>query len=538
MAAVREATVAQVGDLQDDQMKAVKVGETDVLLSRLDGQFYAIGATCPHQGGPLAEGVLRGDHVMCPWHHSCFRLTTGELLEPPALDPVPRYTVRVDGTSVIVRVHDAQQDGTQQVSTGVRAAQIGAAGAARDTRVFAILGGGAAGYAAADLLRSEGFAGRVVLITREQDLPYDRTVLSKDFLAGTAQADSLPLRDEQYYADRGIETMRGREVGSVDPTQRLITFAGGESMTYSTLLLATGSEPHTLAGPGADLQNLFYLRSMADAKRIVERAGAVKEAVVIGASFIGMETAASLTTRGLHVTVVAPQSTPFEQTLGTQVGSTVRAIHAEKGVTFRLGRQVARLEGSGTVEAVVLDSGERLPAELVIAGLGVRPATSYLQGVPLLKDGSVLVDSTMLVTQGLYAAGDIATFPLHGTGELARVEHWRVAEQHGRTAARAMLGLSASYNEMPFFWTQQFDTPINYVGRSNGWNDIFIWGEISKREFVAFYIKDTRVAAASGIGRDRDMAAIEELLWTDRMPAPDTLRGKEQDLAALVERGR
>jgi NADPH-dependent 2,4-dienoyl-CoA reductase/sulfur reductase-like enzyme/nitrite reductase/ring-hydroxylating ferredoxin subunit len=522
---LREESVAKVGDLGDGQMKAVKVGETDVLLSRLNGQFYAIGATCTHQGAPLADGLLHGDTVMCPWHHSCFRVTTGECLEPPALDAEPRYTVRLDGESVIVGVDDGK--GAEQGATDGKREQT------RDTRVFAILGGGAAGYSAAAVLRDQGFAGRVMMITREDDLPYDRTMLSKEYLSGNAD-EATPLRDETYYKDHHVETVTGDEVASVDPQGRSIAFAGGKTLHYDTLLLATGGEPRALPVPGADLTNVFYLRSKHDGERLVERATQAKTAVVIGASFIGMEAAASLTNRGLKVTVVAPEAVPFEKILGAEVGNAIRKMHEEKGVTFYLGHQVDRLDGHDSVDAVILDNGERLPAELVVAGLGIKLVTSYLQGVALEKDGSVMVDRTMKVMDGLFAAGDIATFPLRGTGETARVEHWRVAEQQGKAAARGMLGIGDGYGEVPFFWSNQFDLALTYVGYATGWDEVFYWGDVSSYEFVAFYVKNGRVAAAAGNYRDRDIMAIEQLLWTDRMPGPDALRGKEQDLTALL----
>jgi NADPH-dependent 2,4-dienoyl-CoA reductase/sulfur reductase-like enzyme len=371
------------------------------------------------------------------------------------------------------------------------------------------------------------------MITREEDLPYDRTMLSKEYMAGNA-AEAAPLRDAQHYKDLRIETKRSSAVESVDPVQRSITITGGKPLHYDSLLLATGGEARTLRVPGASLGNVYYLRSKHDGERLVARAKQAKTAVVIGASFIGMEVAASLTNRGLKVTVVAPELVPFERILGAEIGNAIRKMHEEKGVTFYLGRQVDRLDGHDIVGAVILDSGERLPADMVVAGLGVKPATSYLRGVQLEKDGSVKVDRTMKVMDGLYAAGDITTFPLHGTGEPARVEHWRVAEQQGRAAARGMLGTGEGYTEVPFFWSNQFDLALTYVGHAAGWDEEFYWGDVKAYEFVAFYVKDGRVAAAAGNYRDRDIMAIEQLLWTDRMPSPEALRGKEQDLAALL----
>ena len=269
-------------------------------------------------------------------------------------------------------------------------------------------------------------------------------------------------------------------------------------------------------------------RIIADATRIIEAAGQGSRAVVVGAGFIGMEAAYSLTKRGLKVTVVAPGSVPFQRQLGPEVGRVIQQVFEEQGVAFRLGARVARLEGDGKVRTVVLDSGEKLPADLVVAGLGVKPATDFLQGVPRHADGSVTVDKYLRVADGLYAAGDIARFPDWRSGAMIRIEHWRLAQQHGRAAARNMLGKGVEFRGVPFFWSELFQLMPQYVGYAASWDEVIIHGDLAARNFVAFYAQGNRVLAAVGLEHGAQMAAIAELLRLDKLPAADELR---RDLA-------
>jgi apoptosis-inducing factor 3 len=526
-----EAVVAKVSDLADGDMKEVMVGETKVLLTRIKGKFHAIGGECSHYGGPLAEGSLSGERVVCPWHQANFNVVSGDLLEPPALDALARLEVRVAGDQVIVRLPEE--------GAGPHPPSMCRCQRAADGRTFVILGAGAAGNMAAQTLREDGFQGRILMITRESRLPYDRPNLSKGYLSGAADADSLPLRGEDFYRDHDIEVLLGREVAQVEAAAKTISFTDGASLAYDALLLATGGAARSLEVQGAQLANVFTLRSAADAEAIIAAAGQATRAVVVGASFIGMETAASLTKRGLQVTVVGPGAIPFTNTLGPEIGAMLIELHQEHGVSFRMGERVARLEGAQRVETVVLDSGKRLAADLVLTGVGIRPATEFLQGVPLNPDGSVSVDRHLRVSEGLYAAGDLARFPDWRTGEDIRIEHWRLAEQHGRVAAHNMAGQPVEFRGVPFFWTEQFDLNLQYVGYTAAWDEIIFHGELKARKFLAFYIKGDRVLAAAGLDYDRQMTAIAELMRLERMPAPAELRLGPVDLAArLREAGK
>src|SRR5215813_1319309 len=344
----KEATIIKSTELAEGKMKQVSAGGTDILLAHVKSKYHAVGAYCPHYGASLVEGVLNGERVVCPLHHSCFNVTTGDLQEPPALDSLPCYEVKLQNDQVIVRVPDNTTDRRKPEMTK------------RDPdneRLFVIAGGGAAGYVAAQTLREDEFTGRIVLITRDKQLPYDRPNLSKDYLQGNAQPEWMPLRSPEFYAEFGIEVLQEKEIARIDAEKRTITFTEGNSLLYDSLLLATGGTPNHLNIPGSDLKNIFMLRSFDDADAIIQAAQPDSRAVVIGASFIGMEAAAGLTQRKLSVTVVAPGKVPFEKTLGVEIGKLIQQEHETHGVQFSLGASVTRFEGDDAVKAVVLDSG-------------------------------------------------------------------------------------------------------------------------------------------------------------------------------------
>ena len=521
-----EFPLGNTSDLSDGEMKEISVGQTKILLARVGDDFHAVSPTCPHYGAPLVEGTLCGTRVMCPWHHACFNVTTGDLEEPPALDALESYRVRVHDGRVYATLPAEQQDR--------RTPSLARHDPNADGRRFVIIGGGAAGYAAAQTLREDGFRGRVVMITREDRAPYDRPNLSKDYLQGHAEPAWMPLRPDEFYDACDIELVCNKEVTRVDPHSKTITFDSGESQTYDALLVATGGESRKLNIPGGDLQNVRVLRSFADADSIMEVASRSKRAVVVGASFIGMEVAHSLAARGLEVTVVAPSGEPFERTLGPAIGALIRRLHESHNVQFKLGSIVHRFEGRAHVQAVLLESGERLETDLVVAGVGVHPITSFLDGVKLHDDGGVIVDLHLRAAEDLYAAGDIACYPDRRTGESVRIEHWRTAQQQGRVAAHNMMGRNIPFDGVPFFWTRQFDAGLIYVGHAPAWDEIIYQGEVSSCDFLAFYLKDERVLAVAGMNRERDMAAVEELFRLDRMPPPARLKERATDFVALL----
>lgn len=522
-----EAIVANVDDLQDGEKQLAKVGETEILLIRHQGKYLAIGAHCTHYKAPLVEGALSGDRIICPWHNAYFNITTGDQQEPPGLDSLPRYEVKIDGDKVIVSVPED--------AAPTRTPPMAKYDANVDSRTFVILGAGAAGAHAAETLRVANFQGRIIMATQDDCLPYDRTWLSKDYFNGKASKEQMPLRSAEFYQNHDIEVWLNKTAVRVDAQTKTIQFVDSDLLHYDALLLATGGKPRQLEVSGADLQNVFMLRSFSDCDRILEAAKTAAHAVIIGSSFIGMEAAAGLAQKGINVTVISPDSVPFEKTLGQEIGNVFQQVHEEQGVSFQLGRKVDRLEGDGKVAAAILDNGDRLPADMVIVGIGVQPATEFIDGVEHHpKDHSILVNDYLQAADGLYAAGDIARYPDWRTDETTRVEHWRIAAQQGRIAAHNMAGRSTKFRAVPVFWTMQFKFPLRYVGHADQWDELIIDGDLQQRQFIAFYVKDNQILAAATSQRDTETAAINELMRLDRLPTPDELRTGKIDLVEYL----
>jgi apoptosis-inducing factor 3 len=528
-----EKIVATVDDLQDGEKRQVKVGETEVLLARIDGTFYATGAFCTHYQAPLAEGILSGEQIVCPWHTAHFNLKTGQQQEPPGLDSLSCYAVRIDGKNVIVQV--------PADPTGQQTPAMAAYDPNQDSRTFVILGAGAAGVHAAETLRVAGYQGRVIMVTADDRLPYDCTWLSKDYLTGKVSAEKMPLRSAEFYGEHDIEIWLSKPATQVNTATKTIAFQDGEQLSYDALLVAVGGRPRSLEVPGATLENVLTLRSFDDADRILAAAKQATHAIVVGSSFIGMEAAAGLTQQGVKVTVVSPDSLPFQKILGDQIGQAFQQVHQENGVGFQWQRQIDRIEGNGKVEAVTLNDGTRLAADLVVVGVGVQPATELLEGVALHpQDKSVVVDQYLHAAEDFYAAGDIARYPDDRTHELMRVEHWRVAAQQGRIAAYNMVGQPTPFKTVPIFWTMQFGFPLRYVGHAEQWDEVIVDGNLhgsaADRQFIVFYVKDNRVLAAATSKRDAETAALTELLRLDRMPSPDQLRDGKINLLEYLDK--
>jgi NADPH-dependent 2,4-dienoyl-CoA reductase/sulfur reductase-like enzyme/nitrite reductase/ring-hydroxylating ferredoxin subunit len=487
-----------VNDLADGAMILGHIGEEGVLLARRGEEFFAIGAQCTHYSGPLADGLLVDDTVRCPWHHACFSLRTGEALRAPALSPVACWAVEVRGGEVFV-----------QSKREAPAAKEGPTTGSDQPRNIVIVGGGAAGFAAAQMLRREGYDGGIVMLSEDDAPPVDRPNLSKDYLAGTAPEDWIPLRPDTFYADQHIDLRRRRRVTQIDTAAHTVALDDGSALPYDRLLLATGAEPVRLPLPGMDLPHVRTLRSLADSRAIIEIATEARRAVVLGASFIGLEVAASLRTRGIEVHVVAPERHPMERVLGAEMGDFVRRLHEEHGVIFHLEETAVRIDA----ERVELKSGRTLAAELVVAGVGVRPRLELAAATGLALDNGVLVDAYLETSApGIFAVGDIARWPDPHSGAAIRVEHWVVAQRQGQTAARNMLGQRERFDAVPFFWSQHYDVPINYVGHAESWDALTIDGDIAAKDAVVRYKRNGRVLAIASIYRDVDSLLAEVAL--------------------------
>jgi apoptosis-inducing factor 3 len=462
-----------------------------ILLARAGDELFAVSATCPHYGAPLNDGLQVGQTVRCPWHHARFDLRTGAPACAPALKPLTCYAVERSGNTVRVT-------GKRQVP--------GPAPAVGPSQVV-IIGAGAAGHSAAETLRREGYQGPVTVIGADESAPYDRPNLSKDYLAGNAPEEWIPLRDRDFYAEQKIELRTGVRATAIDVAARAVVLSDGTRVRYEALLLATGAEPVRLTIPGGGLPHVHTLRTLADSRAIIARAQTARRAVVLGASFIGLEVAASLRARGLEVHVVAPEARPLERVMGPEVGDFVRALHEARGVIFHMGQVATSINAE---RVLTLQNGEVLPADLVVAGIGVRPVLTIAESAGLALDGGVKVNAWLETSvPGIWAAGDIARWPDPRTGQSIRVEHWVVAQRQGQTAARNMLGRREKFEAVPFFWSTHYDVTFNYVGHAQTWDSIETDGSLAERDCTLRYKQRGRTVAVLTVGRDAESLRLE-----------------------------
>lgn len=480
------------GELIDGKLLG-HVGDQEVVLVRTSDEIFAVDAHCSHYHGPLAEGLVVGNSIRCPWHHACFDVRTGEATRAPALSALACWSVEQRDGKVFVR------EKYQQVKASSRTWP-------ELPEKVVIVGGGAAGFAAAEMLRRLDFRGSIVMLSQDAAAPVDRPNLSKDYLAGSAPEDWVPLRPHDYYGEAGIELHLNADVTSIDPLARKVVTAAGEAFGYDRLLLATGAEPVRLAIPGATQPHVHTLRSLADCRAIIADAKGARRALVIGASFIGLEVAAALRMRAIEVHVVAPERIPMERILGAAMGGFVRALHEEHGVVFHLEETVAAIDG----RRVTLASGKALEVDFVVVGIGVRPRLAVAEAAGLTIDRGVVVNAHLETSvSGIYAAGDIARWPDPHSGANIRVEHWVVAQRQGQTAARNMLGAREKFDAVPFFWSQHYDVPINYVGHAEQWDEVTVDGDISAKDCLLRYKRGGHVLAVASIFRDVESLRAE-----------------------------
>ncbi len=462
-----------------------------VMLVRRGDRFFATGATCTHYGGPLAEGLVVGETIRCPWHHACFDLNSGDVLGAPALNPIPCFEVKRRG---------------ELLSVGARKTPSRPIVKRGAPKSVVVIGVGAAGAWAVDTLRMAGDAGPLALIGAEDPGPVDRPNLSKDYLAGKAPEEWIPLRDANYYKALKVEFIANDAATALDVEAKRITLKSGRKGTYDCLLIATGAEPIRLSIPGADLPHVHTLRTLADSRAIATHAKSSNRVVVIGASFIGLEVAASLRAREMEVYVVAPEALPLARVMGEEIGRFVTRLHEDKGVHFLLGRKPASI----AADAVTLDNGQQLSADLVVMGIGVRPRVALAEAAGLDCDTGVIVDEFLRTSApGVFAAGDVARFPYAPAGASARIEHWVHAQRMGQAAARNMLGWNRAFRAVPFFWSAHYDVTLAYVGHASEWDSIDLNGDLEAREATVTYRRAGAVVAVVTVGRDRQNLVIE-----------------------------
>jgi NADPH-dependent 2,4-dienoyl-CoA reductase/sulfur reductase-like enzyme/nitrite reductase/ring-hydroxylating ferredoxin subunit len=517
------AAGVKVSDVPDEGTLLGHAQGEPVVMVRSRGELFAVGATCSHYGGPLAEGIVAEGTIRCPWHHAAFDLGTGESLRPPALKDLTCWKVEVrDGVARVPAKHVAGPDGFSLApeTAGHRASDRPTVGRRSDwPESVVILGGGAAGECAAETLRREGYDRPIVILEAGPDAPVDRPNLSKDYLAGTAPEDWIPLRPESFYREHGIELVLGRRAVSLDAHERRILLDDGSARSFGALLIATGATPVRLEFADTG-QTVHYLRTLADSRSIVEAARRATNAVVIGGSFIGLEVAASLRARQLPVTVVAPEWHPMERVLGAELGDFILGLHRDHGVDFRLGQTASAVSD----RRVMTSQHDQLRADLVVAGIGVRPNVELAERAGLTIDRGVLVDDYLETSvPGVFAAGDVARYPDRITGERIRVEHWVVAQRQGQAAARNILGARERFDSVPFFWSQHYDVTIRYVGHAEHWDEVAIDGDLAARDATVTYRRGGRVLATAAVGRDRAaLRAEHELESILAQPAPVT----------------
>ncbi|KAM0746011.1 FAD/NAD(P)-binding domain-containing protein [Meredithblackwellia eburnea MCA 4105] len=531
--------VAGIGDLQDGSMKEVPFPDSDsqtkILLSKVSGKYYATSNKCTHYGAPLVKGVITASgRVVCPWHGACFNACTGDIEDAPGLNNLQKFVVETEGDSVFVLANPADVANSRppaSVSIEVEST--------KDNGVL-IVGGGAGAAHAIEGLREAGYAGKIKVLSKEMHLPIDRTKLSKALIT---DAGKIALRNDDFYKTLGAEFVFDTEVTSVDFASNTV-LAGSTKFPYSHLILSPGATPNRIPVDGSKLDNIFVLRTVEDAKAIDAALGhdenVKKNVVIVGSSFIGMETALACSKRG-KVSVVGMENTPFELILGKEVGEGIRKHHEAQGTKFYLPASLSHFEPSSTspnaVGSVVLKDGPTLPADLVVMGVGVRPATSFLKesGIDVEKDGGVVVDQNLRlkgVKQGnVFAIGDIAKFPDHVTGQITRVEHWNVASNHGRSVAKTIAGKSDVYSKVAVFWSAQ-GQQLRYAGtgRAKEWKDVHIVGDASALKFVAYYYGksfDNEIVAVASMQNDPVAAHVSELFALGKMlSAADIKAGK------------
>ncbi|XP_053329599.1 apoptosis-inducing factor 3 isoform X2 [Spea bombifrons] len=506
-----EASVCHVKDLENGQMREVDLGSGKALLIKQNGEYYAMGHKCPHYGAPLVKGVLSRGRIRCPWHGACFNIATGDIEDFPGLDGLPKFQVKVEKERVYIRA--SKQALQSQRRTKVMAKCIALSNYSTAITNILIIGAGPAGLVCAETLRQEGFSDRIVMCTSEKYLPYDRSKLSKSM---DSQAEQIFLRSKEFFHTYDIEVLTETQVVNVDTKNKMVVFKDGFRMEYNKLLIATGSTPKTLTCKGKELDNVFTLRTPEDANRVVKLASS-KNAVIVGASFLGMEVAAYLCEKAHSVSVVELENIPFKKFLGEKVGHAIMKLFENNRVKFYMQTEVSELrEQEGKLKEVVLKSGKVLRADVCVIGIGASPTTGFLKqsGITIDSRGFIPVNKMMQTNvPGVFAAGDVVTFPLaFRNNKKVNVPHWQMAHTQGRIAALNMLAQGTEINTVPYLWTAMFGKSIRFAGHGEGFDDVIIQGDIEELKFVAFYTRNEEVIAVASINYDPIVSKVAEVM--------------------------
>ncbi|KAF8313109.1 hypothetical protein DL93DRAFT_2081481 [Clavulina sp. PMI_390] len=534
MASTQTIAVCDASELKDGQMKQVDFGDGKVLLSKIGNDIHATSAFCTHYGAPLAKGVLTSSgRVTCPWHGACFNVCTGDIEDAPAPSALHSFSARVESSDgkVYVTADPSLTVSANKSRSPAPTISINETISSVDNGGVVIVGGGAGGLATIIGLRESGYKGSITLISAEPHAPIDRTKLSKALLTDTAKLEwySAAKLREQF----GVDLRTGARVSGVDFSTKTVQLegSGAEKVRYDRLVLATGAVPRRLPIPGASLPHVHVLRSVDDTKQLDAVLKEGKRLVVVGSSFIGMELVVAAAGRKMAgIDVIGMTKEPFEAILGEKVGKALRKFHESKGVTFYGSAKCTSIDSTSvTIEA----GGEQivLDADVVVMAVGVAPATDFLkeglsaQKVELLKDGSLKVDEFLRAKglDGVYAIGDIATFPEPVEGNSVRIEHWNVAQNHGRAVASGIAGRPLAFNKVPVFWSAQ-GQQLRYVGHAVGFDDIFIQGDVDAMKFIAYYLKGDKVLAVASMQSDPVAMKASELMRMGKMPSAEKIK--------------
>ncbi|KAL5504066.1 AIF1 [Sanghuangporus vaninii] len=523
--------VLSESELKDGELKEVAFGdEGKILLSRIGDKIHATSAFCTHYGAPLSKGVLTADgRVVCPWHGACFNVCTGDIEDAPALDGLHSFKAVVKDGKIQVTA-DPKRTLKDNKS---RPLAITTEATAASGNGVVIVGGGAGAIHTVESLRENGYKGNITIISAERYAPIDRTKMSKALIHDPSKLEWRSAADLKIKYNTNLRI--GTTVTYVDTESKTVTLDTKETLAYDSLVLAPGGTPRRLPIEGANLGNIFTLRHAEDAKAIDAAAQKGKRVVVIGSSFISMEIVVAIAKRELaSIDVIGMEEYPFEAILGAEIGKGLKQFHESQGVKFHMKSKVAKLVPSeydqSVVGAVVLgDGGPTLPADFVIMGVGVAPATGFLKdsGFTLERDGGVRVDEFLRI-QGqngnVFAIGDIAVFPQTESSEPRRIEHWNVASNHGRAVGRAIAGKPEPFAKIPIFWSAQ-GQQLRYCGLGHSYDDIFIKGNPSELKFVAYYFKAGKVVAVASMQTDPIMTKASELMRLGLMPSAEEIKG-------------
>ena len=496
--AIQWREVAKLDQLQAACKLSVTVDDHEILLVlEDDNKVYAVDGKCPHAGAPLVKGRICDGHITCPWHMASFRIYDGAWLQPPALRGLQTYAVKVDNNTILIDLK-ARPSGHEYLYAGDGITTV------------AVIGAGAAGAATCTALRDFGYDREIIVIDPQTEEPIDRTLLSKNALSGKASLDKLPLWDEKAKERLRLNRIVD-SVTQIDPSGKFLLTQSGQKIVFDAAVIATGSRPQMPLWPGNDLEGCFTLRDQASLERLLKERQPGRHVLIAGASFIAMEAASALLEAGLHVTVVGRGNAPFEKQFGPEVAAAIRKLHESKGVRFEMNAEIVALLGNGHIESATLSNGKELACDIVLIGYGVQLNTEAFGNLPQAPHGAILVDAYLQAAPDVYVAGDIAAIKQQ-SGEPQRIEHWRVAEQHGYLAAKNILGKREQATGAPFFWSQQQGKRLTYVGHAASWDSIEIDGDLEQFNVVVWYLKDDHVVAGFACQQELATATLVERL--------------------------